>query len=352
MKIGREKHMATRRAVLTGGVAATVQMLAAPWILRTARGQGTGLITVRGVYSAPGITYAGLFIATRKGLWEKNGLVAQLRQVQGGPLGMAAMANGEADFAGLSSTDPVIGWDKGIKTLTISAFTGALATQITARKDWLAKTGLSAEATPQDKLKALKGARIGVATIGGGPAQYARYLAHSVGYNPQTDMTLLAVGFGATRIAALRTGQVDLTIGDAPEVDQMEQEGFATLYLNCATDFPVFRAFPYTIATITPAFATQNPEAARRIAQTIGQANDLFTSNFGEAVDLMRAQYAAVDPKLIEKSLLRDRATFPAGGRMTHEMWQNNVKVALATGMISAPIDDAEGVLWTNRFNS
>lgn len=340
--------MPTRRILMQTAAAS----LAAPLVARTARGQGTGLITVRGVYSAPGITYAGLFLATRKGLWEKHGLNAQLRQVQGGPLGMAALTNEEADFAGLSSTDPVIGWDKGIKTLTIAAFTGGLATQFTARKDWLATRGIAATATATDKIKALKGARVGVATIGGGPAQYVRYLARSNGIDPETEMKLLAVGFGPARIAALRTSQVDVTVGDAPEVDQIEAEGFGELYINCATDLPVFREFPYTIASVTPTYADRNAEATRRIVLAIGEANDLFYTNFGEAVDLMRAQYASVDPKLVEKSLIRDRSTFPRAARMTDAMWHNNLEVALATKMISAPIPDQEGVIWTNRYNS
>jgi ABC-type nitrate/sulfonate/bicarbonate transport system substrate-binding protein len=339
--------MTPRRVLLQ-----TAAALATPFITRHGFAQTSAPITVRGVYSAPGITYAGLFLATRKGLWAKNGIDIQLRQLQGGPLCMAALTNNEADFAGLSSTDPVIGWDKGIRTLTISAFTGALATQFTARNDWLTHSGVTAASTPDDKIRALKGARVGVATIGGGPAQYVRYLARSVGYDPETDMKLLAVGFGPARIAALRANQVDLTVGDAPEVDQVEQEGFGTLYLNGATDFAVFREFPYTIASITPEYAAANPEAARRIAQTIGQANDLFTSAFPEVLTLMAQQYPNVDAKIVEKSLLRDRATFPAGGRMTDAMWQNNVKVALATKMIANPISPEEGLLWTNKFNT
>ena len=326
--------------------------LSLPFINRLAQAQTSAPITVRGVYSAPGITYAGLFLATRKNLWAQNGLVVELKQLQGGPLCMAALINHEADFAGLSSTDPVIGWDKGIKTLTISAFTSALATQFTARNDWLAKVGLGSASPVQDKINALKGARVGVATIGGGPAQYVRYLARTNGFDPEIDMKLLAVGFGPARIAALRANQVDITVGDAPEVDQIEQEGFGTLYLNGATDFPVFREFPYTIASVAPDYADKNPEAVRRIARAIGQANDLFATNFPEVIALMAQQYPNVDSKVVEHSLLRDRATFPPGGKMTAAMWQNNVKVAAATKMVANPVPAEEGVLWTNKFNS
>ena len=59
---------------------------------------------------------------------------------------MVALTNREANFGGVASTDPVVGWSKGIKTLAIGAFTGSLAMQFTARKDWLSRVGVSPKA--------------------------------------------------------------------------------------------------------------------------------------------------------------------------------------------------------------
>src|SRR5262249_17020665 len=109
-----------------------------------------------------------------------------------------------------------------------------LAMQFTARKDWMSRVGVSPKSALADKLKAFRGARIGASTIGGGPAQYTRYLARTAGIDPEHDMKILAVGFGAARMAALRTKQVDVTVGDAPEADQVELEGFGELFLNCS----------------------------------------------------------------------------------------------------------------------
>jgi len=90
---------------------------------------------VKGVYAAPGLSFSAIFLAERLDLWTKNGVTAEMKQVQGGPLSMVALTNREANFAGVASTDPVVGWEKGIKTLSIAAFTGSLAMQFTARKD-------------------------------------------------------------------------------------------------------------------------------------------------------------------------------------------------------------------------
>jgi ABC-type nitrate/sulfonate/bicarbonate transport system substrate-binding protein len=234
---------------------------------------------------------------------------------------------------------------------SIGAFTGSLGAQYTARKDWLSRIGVAPTAALADKLKAFKGARIGVATIGGGPAQYTRYLLRTAGLDPEQDAKILAVGFGAARMAALRTNQVDVTFGDS-EADQVELEGFGELFLNCAKEVPIFKEFPYTVALVTPDLADKQPDTVRRIAQTLGQANDFFATNFGQAVDVLKQQFASVPPKAIERSLDRDRGSYPQGCRMTPAMWENNIKVTLETKMISSPASMQEGTLWTNRFVS
>jgi NitT/TauT family transport system substrate-binding protein len=343
--------MIGRRGIVRG-IGATIGAIgaSAPFALVPALGQPRGVPSVKGVYAAPGLSFSAIFLADRLGLWAKNGVGTELKQVQGGPLSMAALTNREANFAGVASTDPIIGWERGIKTLAIGAFTGSLAMQFTARNDWMALTGVSPRSPLADKLKAFKGARIGASTIGGGPAQYTRYLARRNGMDPERDMKILAVGFGAARMAALRTNQVDLTVGDAPEADQVELEGYGELFLNCAREVPVFREFPYTVALVTPAFANERPEIVRGIARSLGDANDMFHTKFGEVVDVLKHQFASVPAKAVERALERDQDSYPRGCRMTQKMWENNIAVSIEAKMIAAPLPPQEGELWTNRF--
>jgi NitT/TauT family transport system substrate-binding protein len=345
--------MIERRKVLKGiGLTLGVAGVSSPAILRRAAAQSSAKISIKGVYSAPGLSFAGLFLAERMGLWAKNGLEVEVKQVQGGPLAMVALTNRESQFAGVASTDPVVGWDKGIKTLTISAFTSSLDMQITARNDWMSRVGTSPKKSLEDKLKAFKGARIGASTIGGGPAQFTRYLSRRVGLDPDNDLKILAVGFGAARMAALRTNQVDLTVGSAPEADQVELEGFGSLYLDCTHEVPLFREFPYTIALVTPQFANDQADVVRRIAQTLGQANDMFHTNFAEAVDILKKMSPSIPGQAVERALERAKDSYPRGGRMTVKMWENAVKVAVDLKMISAPVPTQEGEMWTNKFLS
>jgi NitT/TauT family transport system substrate-binding protein len=341
--------MMLRRSVIRGLAASGVSLAE---MLRCGRLAYSAPISGKGVYAAPVLSFAAIFLADRMGLWAKNGLNVDLKQVQGGPLAMVALTSREAQFAGVASSDPVIGWSKGIKTIAMAAFTGSLVMQVTGHKDWLSQTGVALKSPLQDKLKALKGARIGASTIGGGPAQYTRYLLRSVGLNPATDASILGVGFGPSRIAALRTKQVDVIVADAPEADQIELEGFGELVIDCGREVPLFREFPYTVALTTQEFAEEQPETLRAIGLSLGQANDLFSSDFGSVVDVLKHQFANVSPLAIERALARDRESYPRSGRMTETMWKNNIELSTTVGMIPSALPAEEGTLWTNKFVS
>ncbi len=343
--------MIGRRGVVKAiGAAIGTVGVTAPFTVFPAHGQTRSPASVKGVYAAPGLSFSAIFIADRLGLWTRHGVAAELKQVQGGPLSMAALTNREAGFAGVASSDPVVGWERGIKTLAIGAFTGSLAMQFTARNDWMGRVGLSPTSPLADKLKAFKGARIGASTIGGGPAQYTRYLARANAIDPERDMKILAVGFGAARMAALRTNQVDITVGDAPEADQVALEGYGELFLDCAREVPIFREFPYTVALVAPALANEQPETVRGITRALGEANDMFHTNFGQVVDVLKQQFPGVPAKAIERSLERDQDSYPRGCRMTQKMWENNIAVSVEAKMIASPLPTQEGELWTNKF--
>jgi ABC-type nitrate/sulfonate/bicarbonate transport system substrate-binding protein len=339
--------MLDRRATLKGlgaGIALGIAGFG-----NTVRAQPSSM-PVRSALAAPGLSFAGLYVAKRRELWTRNGVDMTLKLVQGGPLAMVALTTQEADFVSTASTDPMIGWDRGLKTVVIAAFTGALTMQFTARKEWMERSGAGPKSPLEAKVKALKGARVGVSTIGGGPAQYTRHLATMFGIDPERDMKLLAVGFGPARIAALRQNQVDLITGSPPEADQVFLEGFGDLFLNCATEVPLFREFPFTVALVTAQTAGQRSEMTSRIGRTLGQANDLIHSNFGEVVDILRSEFPKIDPRAIERSMERDKDSFPQGARMTETMWHNGIVVSSALKTIKNSPPEREGEFWTNKF--
>jgi ABC-type nitrate/sulfonate/bicarbonate transport system substrate-binding protein len=94
----------------------------------------------------------------------------------------------------------------------------------------------------------------------------------------------------------------------------------------------------------------KDPERVRRIARTIGEANDFIRNNFDQAVAEMQAQFPRINPQAIERAMARDRNSVPAGGRMTETMWANGYKCAAAMKSVKATPPLEEGGFWTNKF--
>jgi len=158
------------------------------------------------------------------------------------------------------------------------------------------------------------------------------------------------VGFGAARIAALRENQVDVIVGSAPDADEVALQGFGEFYLSFAADIPAFKNFPYTILVVSPEFASMQPEAVRGIARTIGQANDFIQTDFAATIDLLKAELPKIDGRAIERSMERDRSTFPRGALMTQSMWENAIAAAKSTRTVKNTPPATEGEVWTNKF--
>ena len=108
--------MIQRRDLLVGaGAAALSQGLFAGGV-----GAQTSLSPLKGVYAAPGLSFAALFLADRLQLWAKNGITAQQKQVSGDYLRVIALTNKEADFASVASIGLMAGWEKDVKTLAVA----------------------------------------------------------------------------------------------------------------------------------------------------------------------------------------------------------------------------------------
>ena len=340
--------MIDRRAFLQGSTGLFGAALGLPMAKQTVAQTGK-LTAIPGVYSAPGLAYASMFLANRKNFWADHGLAPTLKYVEGGSLAMVALNSGEAEFVCVASTDAMIAWERGVKILVIADFYGSLTIQLTARKEWMEKNGVGPTSSMEDRVHALKGARIGSSSLGGGPPQYTRFLGSLYGLDPEKDIRITMVGQGPTRIAALREGRVDMVVGGAPEADQVALDGYGDLFINFP-EVPLFKEFPFTVVAVKQDLVDKDPDRVRRVAQTIGEANDFIRNNFDQAVAAMQEQFPKINPQAIQRAMTRDRNSVPAGGRMTEAMWANGYKCAAAMKSIKSTPPLPEGGFWTNKF--
>ncbi len=338
--------MINRRSFVQAGAGTLGMALGIPGVPQAS---AQSLAAIPGAYSAPGLAYAAMFLANRKKFWADFGLDPALKYVEGGSLAMVALNSGEAEFVCVASTDAMIAWERGVKIRVVADFYSSLTIQLTARKEWMEKAGVSPSSSIEDKVRALKGARIGSSSLGGGPPQYTRFLGSLYGLDPEKDIRITTVGQGPARIAALREGRVDMVVGGAPEADQISLDGYGDLYINFP-EIPLFKEFPFTVVAVKEELAEQKPDRVRAIARTIAKANDFIRNSFDDAVAVMHQQFPSINGEAIRRAMMRDRNAIPAGARMTEAMWANGYKCAAAMKSIKATPPLEEGGFWTNKF--
>ena len=302
------------------------------------------------VQAGPALAFTGIFVANRRKLWAKENLDVTVKQVTGGPLALTALVAGESEFATLASSDVAIAAERNLPVISVASVTTALVLGVGAGTKWMQAKGLTPQSPVEAKVKALKGTRIGVATVGGGPAQYGRYLLQAYGLDPKTDATFLPVGQAATRLAALREDRTDVFIGAPPEAEIAEADGYGTLFINLATEVPLFRDYAFTVIITSKDFVAKNEDAVRRFVRTLATANRSIHTDFADATAALQEAHPSVAPKAVEIAMQRFKTGYPNGAAQTEAMWKNVMVSMRETGAIQRDISAADGGIWTNKY--
>jgi NitT/TauT family transport system substrate-binding protein len=138
----------------------------------------------------------------------------------------------------------------------------------------------------QPKFKSIaetKGARFGVSRYGSLTDSTTRYILRKAGLDPEKDVSILQIGTGATILAALESGQLDVGILEIPYNFVASQKGFVKLMSqkDLASDYPTH------VAYAKESFITQNPNAIKAYLRATGKAMEWIKANREEAAKLM-----------------------------------------------------------------
>jgi NitT/TauT family transport system substrate-binding protein len=163
-------------------------------------------------------------LAQSLGLYKKYGVNVELSTEQNGGVGAEdAMASGSVDFAGAWYIHTVDFQSKGKDVINVVQLSGAPGERI------MCATG-SGVHSPAD----FKGKTMGVTDLGSGTDELTQFLASKAGLK-KSDYHTLAVGAGATAIAALQRHSADCVLTTQPTVGSLEAQKIAYSAVDLAT---------------------------------------------------------------------------------------------------------------------
>ncbi|HEV8722955.1 MAG TPA: ABC transporter substrate-binding protein [Candidatus Binatia bacterium] len=168
-----------------------------------------------------------MHIAKDRGLFAKYGLVAEVVYVPGGTTNVQVLVSGSLDLSQLSGAPGVAANLEGADLVYFLGLLDKLNYQLITR--------------PEIKgVEQLKGKKFGVSRFGSSADFGMRAMLKRLGVDPVKDATILQIGDEPARIAAIKSGNIDGTVANAPFGNEAERLKLNVVADSVKMDIPFF----------------------------------------------------------------------------------------------------------------
>ncbi len=224
-----------------------------------------------------------LWLATKKGFFEEQGLDVQPVLLRGTPIAVQALV-GESLYIAMGSADAMVSAAVGGADLvSVAGVINGLTQAIVAGKKY-------------KSFKELRGTTIGVQSLASGATTTLKRIFKKNGLDYPVDYKLLAVGGGNFNLAALTSGQVAAAFLVVPLVYAAEEQGLNVLgyYKDYIPNYQL------TVMSVKRGWAEKNRALLVRFLKGALRANRWLFANKEPAVEFL-AREIKIAPDLARK---------------------------------------------------
>ncbi|WP_018000545.1 ABC transporter substrate-binding protein [Paracoccus sp. N5] len=257
---------------------------------------------IRIIQSTSSAAFMPYLTALTMGYFEEAGLEPELITTSSGSKVAAAVAGGSADVGMTAASTSLFLRNEGVDIRLLAPLATQYTTGIVFSEKWAADHGITRESPLENKLAALKGARL--ATPGGSAGEHIlRYLAIKAGLDADREMVIVPMGSDiGTYQTALEQGQIDGISLSAPSPDLAVRNLNAVYAFNLPMgEVKELDGFLYTVAMTNGAWVDSNPEAAAKVVKAIEMATSAMHDDATSAQvrDKVRERYFdTIEPDL------------------------------------------------------
>lgn len=249
----------------------------------------------------------------------------------------AALAGGSIDVGGSVMTDAFNLAKASQQPKVVAALVNAYYIDIVVGKHThVAPAGASLT----EKVRALKGLKIGITGPGSGTEALITYLFKLAGMNAQTDATLVNLGADATAVLdALQTGRVDAVSFAQPLGQQATLSGIGSIYISPARgDIPALSGEVQGVAfTDAGVLASKKPAVEAFVAGVAKAEHLIHTASTATLSALLRDYLPDLKPDMVAAIIPLLRAEIAATPAVSAAGYQKAVSFHKAAGLIASP---------------
>jgi len=262
-----------------------------------------------GVGGKPLLYYLPLTIAERKGFFKEQGLEVEINDFGGGAKSLQALIGGSVDVVTGAYEHTIRMQAKGQDIVALTELGRFPAIVIAVKKD---KAGQVK--SPAD----FKGLKIGVTAPGSSTALTTQYAMVKAGLKP-TDAALIGVGSGASAVAAMKNGEIDVIAHLDPVISKLESDGDIQVLIDTRTEAGTRALFggsnPAATFYTKKAFAEQNPQTTQRLVNAfVKSLKWLQTATPEDIADTVPAEYHLGDKPLYLQAVKNSLESYSRDG--------------------------------------
>jgi NitT/TauT family transport system substrate-binding protein len=305
------------------------------------------------IASAPNVFLSALYVARDDGLFAREGLKVNIVEVESGNDSIAALAAGKAQYADVGFEDLAELRSEGDDSVVmVHDILNRVTLTLVMRKEIAEQRGVTAQSPLQDRLRALRGLKIGITSPGAPTDTYMRYYLGSVGLNPERDAELVPLGGGSALLAALERGQIDAYHLSPPTPYVAAEQGFGVVLIDGPKgEVPELNNFDYTAWASSREWVEENQETALAFSRALNAATQKVKSRPDAVADQILDDLGSEDKATVVRTVRGMSSALSDRGCFDQAVVQRTLDTMLRLKILEEQADAADGELWTNAYN-
>jgi NitT/TauT family transport system substrate-binding protein len=262
-----------------------------------------------GVGGKPLLYYLPLTIAERKGFFKEEGLEVEINDFGGGAKSLQALIGGSVDVVTGAYEHTIRMQAKGQDIRAITELGRFPAIVIAVKKDKAGQIKSAAD---------FKGIKIGVTAPGSSTALTAQYAMVKAGLKP-ADAAIIGVGSGASGVAAMQKGEIDVISHLDPVIAKLESDGDIVVLIDTRTEAGTRALFggsnPAATLYSKKDFIDANPVTTQHLVNAFMKSlRWLQTAKPEEVADTVPPEYHLGDKALYLKAVQNSLESYSRTG--------------------------------------
>jgi NitT/TauT family transport system substrate-binding protein len=242
--------------------------------------------------SAPVVTIFPVWMAQAVGFYEREGIKAEVINMEGGTRGLQVLLSGEIDAMHV-----------GLAPVVLANKQGADLRLVTSTCNTIPITMFTKSAVGMDNLK---GKTFGISTFGSETDIAISLLLKRIGLSRQ-DVTVAQIGGSSQRFAALVAGRIDVAPLIEPGITLAKERGFSPLIDLAAAGTP----WIFDSVVVTANYLEHKRETLTRFVKAYVAGAYLALSDAGKAKEVIAQKFKTSDARVIDATYADFRRLMP-----------------------------------------